>query len=124
EAIRILARRYGVPIPERSGGRASERQILLKVNRAALNYFRTILRGGTEGSPGVEYLAKRNLGKEMTEEFELGFAPDRWEGLKRALLAAGFAEAQLVSAGVLHKKEETGRTYDWFRNRLIFPILG
>ena len=124
DALRILARRYGVTIPERSGGLTSERQVLLKVNRAALEYFRTILQSETEGKRGADYLVRRNLSKETIEEFGLGFAPDRWDGVKQTLLAAGFAEAQLLSAGVVLKKEDTGRTYDRFRNRLIFPILG
>src|SRR5437867_2176876 len=124
DALRILARRYGVTIPERSGGLTSERQVLLKVNLAAREYFRTILQSETEGKRGAEYLVRRNLSKETIEEFGLGFAPDRWDGVKQTLLAAGFAEAQLLSAGVVLKKEDTGRTYDRFRNRLIFPILG
>jgi DNA primase len=124
DALRALARRYGVPIPERSGGPSSERQILLKVNRAALDYFRTRLRSGAQGKRCADYLAQRGLTSATIEEFGLGFASESWDGLKRTLLAAGFTEAHLLSAGVLLRKEETGRTYDRFRNRVMFPIHG
>jgi len=122
EALRMLARRQGVPIPERSAASSSERQLLLGANRAALKYFRETLSKSAEGDRGREYLSCRGLRPETTEEFELGFAANRWEGLKSALLGSGFTEPQLISAGLLLRKEETGRTYDRFRDRLIFPI--
>lgn len=123
EALRLLARRYGIPVPERSGSHSSERQALLRANRAALQYFRSVLQKGATGAPTRDYLEGRGIVPEAVEEFQLGFASERWEGLKTALLGLGFPEAQLVTAGLLLKKEETGRTYDRFRSRLIFPIL-
>ena len=122
EALRMLARRYGIPEPERSSGVSSEKQALLTINRAALEFFGETLRKGPEGEPARRYLKERGLSPETVESFALGFAPARWEGLKAHLLHGGFREQQLLAAGVLLKKEGSDRTYDRFRNRLIFPI--
>lgn len=122
EALRLLARRYGIPLPERVHHASSERQTLLKVQQAAIAYFRKVLLESGDGKAGREYLKGRGLSAETEKGFSLGFAPNRWDGLKTALLGQGFPEAQLLSAGLLLKKEETGRTFDRFRSRLIFPI--
>ncbi|HEV8376194.1 MAG TPA: DNA primase [Candidatus Polarisedimenticolia bacterium] len=122
EALRTLARRYGIPVPERSQAASSERQVLLKIHQAALSYFRKTLREEDEGKAALQYLKTRGLAPETVEAFALGFAPARWDGLKSSLLKQGFPEAKLVQAGVLARKEETGRTFDRFRGRLIFPI--
>ncbi|MCI0410605.1 MAG: DNA primase [Acidobacteria bacterium] len=122
EALRLLARRYGIPLPERVHHASSERQALLRVQQAAVAYFRKVLLETGEGKAGREYLKRRGLKTETEEAFSIGFAPDRWDGLKAALLGQGFPETQLLNAGLLLKKEETGRTFDRFRSRLIFPI--
>jgi len=122
EALRLLARRYGIPLPQRVHHASSERQALLKIHQAAIAYFRKTLLESSEGKAGREYLKGRGLNAEIEAAFSLGFAAARWDGLKSALLGQGFPEAQLLSAGLLLKKEETGRTFDRFRSRLIFPI--
>ena len=122
EALRMLARRYGIPLPERVHHVSSERQALLRVQQAAVAYFRKVLLEAGDGKAGREYLKGRGLRAETVESFSLGFATARGDGLKAALLSQGFTEAQLLNAGLLLKKEETGRTFDRFRSRLIFPI--
>jgi DNA primase len=123
EALRTLAKRYGIPVPERNRAASSERQVLLKIHQAALSYFRATL-DGKEGAGARAYLRGRALKAETLEAFALGFAPARWDGLKSSLLGQGFPEDRLVQAGVLARKEETGRTFDRFRGRVIFPIRG
>src|SRR5881397_628134 len=59
ETLRMLAKRYGIPVPKRSNAVVSERQALLKVNRAALQYFRKTLRMGDDARAGREYLKER-----------------------------------------------------------------
>jgi DNA primase len=124
EALRMLARRYGIPEPVRVTGGPSERQQLLKVHRAALEFFRETLRNGAAGAAARRYVTQRGLLPEVVEGFELGFAPSRWEALKEHLLRERYPERQLLAAGVLLKREGTDRTYDRFRNRVIFPIHG
>jgi DNA primase len=122
EALRILARRYGIPEPERNAAGSSERQALLKLHRAALEFFRENLRKGSGADAARRYAKERGLSTETIDGFQVGFAPARWDGLKVHLLRAGFPERQLLAAGVLVKAENSDRSYDRFRNRLIFPI--
>ena len=122
EALRLLARRYGIPLPERVHHASSERQALLRVQQAAVAYFRKVLAETGDGKAGREYLKGRGLEAETVHSFSLGFAPARWDGLKAALAGQGFTEKQLLNAGLLPKKEETGRPCDRFRTRLMFPI--
>ena len=122
EALKRLAARYGIPIPERSAPESSERHKVLSVNRRALSYFRDQLQRPA-GEKGRRYLAGRGISKETVERFQIGFAPEGWGGLKGSLEQAGIAEGHGVLAGLLARKEDTGRTYDRFRDRVIFPIL-
>ena len=122
EALRILARRYGIPEPERNVAGSSEKQALLKLHRAALEFFRENLRKGSGADAARRYAQDRGLSAETIDSFQIGFAPARWDGLKAHLLRAGFPERQLLAAGVLVKAENSDRSYDRFRNRLIFPI--
>ncbi len=121
EALKMLAGRYGIPIPERGAPASSDRQKVLAVNRRALAYFREQLQ-----QPAAErarrYVAARGVARDTVEKFRLGYAPDGWSALK-GHLADAFPEAQVVMAGLLAKKEESGRTYDRFRDRLLFPIV-
>ncbi len=123
EALRALADRYGIAIPVASRGPESgERQKVLAANRRALDYFREQLRQ-PGGERARKYLAGRGIGAGTIETFQLGYAPEGWSGLKGSLAAGGLSEAQGVLAGLLAKKEDTGRTYDRFRQRVIFPIV-
>ncbi|HEX9426453.1 MAG TPA: DNA primase [Candidatus Polarisedimenticolia bacterium] len=121
EALKMLAGRYGIPLPVGRREENSDRQKVLAVNRQAVGYFREQLqRSG--GEAARKYLASRGLGRETIEQWQLGFAPDGWSGLK-SHLAGKVPEEHAVLAGLLARKEETGRTYDRFRDRVIFPIL-
>jgi DNA primase len=78
-----------------------------------------MLRSHTEAPRVVEYLKARGLTGVIARDFGIGFAPPGWDGLKTALNA--FGEADLVAAGLLVKNDQ-GRTYDRFRDRVTFPI--
>ncbi|PYT12861.1 MAG: DNA primase, partial [Acidobacteria bacterium] len=123
EALRTLAGRYGIPMPAASRGPENdERQRVLAATRRALEYFREQLqRPG--GERARKYLSGRGIGAATIETFQIGYAPEGWGGLKGHLAAAGLSESQAVLAGLLAKKEDTGRTYDRFRDRVIFPIV-
>jgi DNA primase len=121
EALRTLAGRYGIPIPEPGGPVNSDRQTVLAINRRASAYFREQLQRPA-GERARTYLNARGIERDAVDRFALGYAPDTWSGLK-GHLAGSFQEAQALMAGLLAKKEETGRTYDRFRDRVIFPIV-
>jgi DNA primase len=100
---------------------------VLAVNRHAQGYFREQFRQ-PGGEQARRYLDRRGLSGELIEKFQIGYAPDGWTGLKDhlagALAGSGDAtERQGVDAGLLARKQETGRTYDRFRKRVIYPIF-
>ncbi len=121
EALRLLAGRYGITLPAAPTRENSDRQKVLAVNKAAAAYFREQFKGAA-GERARGYLAKRGLGRETIERFLLGYAPEGWSGVK-SHLGRSFPEEQAVMAGLLARKEETGRTYDRFRDRVTFPIV-
>jgi DNA primase len=128
EALRSLASRFNVTLPERrDAGEASERQKIVALNRLALAFFReTLLK--PDGEKGRRYLASRGLHRDVAERYALGYAPEGWTGLKDHLARVAVRDARgredvAVTAGLLGRKEESGRTYDRFRDRIIFPIV-
>ncbi|HHY95101.1 MAG TPA: DNA primase, partial [Firmicutes bacterium] len=126
EAVRLLARRAGVPWPERTVTPAQEervrkRQRLLEVMAAAQEFYVGQLQS-REGESARSYLERRGIDAATAARFGLGYAPAGWEVLGRALLRNGFQEQELVEAG-LHIPRESGQgSYDRFRHRLMFPI--
>lgn len=123
EALRSLASRYNVTLPEAGRPEVSERQRLVGINRQAMSFFHDqLLR--PSGERARRYLASRGIRREVAERFSLGYAPEGWTALKDHLArSGGGAEGLALQAGLLAKKEETGRTYDRFRDRVIFPIV-
>ena len=123
EAVRFLAQRAGLPMPEdgyddRAG---REKRRLLEINKAAARFFYQNLRA-PDGKEGLRYLIeKRRLSPDTIKKFGLGVAPNHWTSLKNHMLANGFTEKELISASLLSKKN--GRTFDFFVNRVIFPIF-
>jgi DNA primase len=125
EALRELAQRAGVslaPPSPASMAADKQREKLLDIHAAAAQYFHHLLRKSKEGAQAREYVAERGINSETVERFQLGYALNTWDGLKGHLTGRRYTEADLVKAGLLVKKEETGSSYDRFRDRLIIPI--
>ncbi len=127
EAVRELARRYGVPMPKPKLSPAQQReqkhrQRLLRVLELAGKFFSQQL-AAPVGAAAREYLlARRGLSPQTIEEFGLGFAPEGWEHLKRYLAAQGLDERLAMEAGVLAAGTKGRGAYDRFRDRVVFPI--
>ncbi len=121
-AVEALAQRYGIPLPKPSRGTGrgyrQERDIE-GVLKAAAAYFSQQL----ERAPAVlGYLEQRQIPLDIAEKFGLGYAPDGWQNLLEALRGS-YSEADLVAAGLVARSEKaSGRVYDRFRHRLMFPI--
>ncbi|MCW8915352.1 MAG: DNA primase [Magnetovibrio sp.] len=123
EAVEKLAGEAGMQVPQDSPqerARAERKKTLYDVVELACRYFQNALRR-PEGSNGLEYLQKRGLSEQTIGKFRLGYAPDRREGIKKALGAEGVKEAELIAAGLIIKRDD-GSTYDRFRGRVMFPI--
>jgi DNA primase len=127
DAVKEAARRAGISLPLRmdefkSEEKAESNAELLKINQSASDYFREILHTSKEGEGGRKYLVKRGIDKGIAEEFKLGFAPNRWDGLLTFLSDKGILREDLQRLGLVIPREDKKGFYDRFRNRLIFPI--
>jgi DNA primase len=122
EAVEALARQAGLDVPTQSpeDREKVERQATLQAaTEAACAFFEEQL----HAQPGREarlYLEGRGLDLATMRRFRLGFAPDRRDGLVRAL-AKRFPEALLIEGGLVRRSDE-GESFDYFRRRIIFPI--
>jgi DNA primase len=125
EAVRTLAARFGIPIPQLEGGEpresAAEREALIKMHEVALAYFREQL-ASPAGAKWRDYLLKdRGLTQETIDQLQIGFAPASRDALRQRLLKAGFNPHQLVTSGLVTRRDD-GSEVDKFRNRLMIPI--
>jgi DNA primase len=122
EAVRLLAQRYGIPLPledgDRSRAREREHDRLLGVLEEAQRYFRENLE---THSGAVDYLLNRGIGLEWFDRVGFGFAPDSWEGVQAHLKRAGIDVRDAVAVGLV-KPRTSGGYYDHFRSRLTIPI--
>ncbi len=129
DALKFLAQRAGVTLEEeqRSGNRgqheeqAQQRKRILELNRLAARHFYENL-GKPTASIAVNYMNKRGLDKKTAVKFGVGYAADAWSDLLDVMTEKGFTKDELILAG-LAVKNEKGRVYDKFRNRLMFPII-
>jgi DNA primase len=126
DAVRQLAQRFGLPIPEMESSdgvrdSAAERESLLKMHEVAAVHFREQL-DAAAAAPIREYLREqRGLSPDTIARLQLGYAPPGRDGLRQRLLKAGFAPAQMVVSGLVTRRDD-GSEVDRFRNRLMVPI--
>jgi DNA primase len=123
EAVEELAGLAGLDVPRETPQereREQRRATLQGAMAAAAQFFAAALTG-PQGAAARAYLEGRGLDAEAMRRFGLGFAPDGRDALKRAL-GKQFPEALLVEAGLLRKAEDRPDSYDYFRNRIMFPI--
>jgi DNA primase len=120
EALRTLAALTGVALPEHRDPEVEEQtRRLYTILERAQNYYQGLLWGSTAGAARA-YLARRGLEDETLKTFGLGYAPVG-NGLLRYLERDGFSEQELQAAGVIGVAED-GRQFDFFRDRVLFPI--
>jgi DNA primase len=121
EAIRSLAARYGVTLPEvkNDGPGAAEREALQKANQTAAEFYAHVLWNTPDGEQAREYLDSRSISVETAHAFMLGFSPARPASLAKALEKRGLTDAG-IKAGVV-KRDAMG-LHDAFRARVMFPI--
>jgi DNA primase len=122
EAVEKLAGEAGLAVPQSTPEereKAQRQKTLLETLEAAAAFYEARL-WSPAGSTARDYLRARGLDPDTIRRFRLGWAPDDRQSLRRAL-AADFGEALLVETGLLHRPEE-GEAFDYFRNRVMFPI--
>ncbi|MFN5170044.1 MAG: DNA primase [Cyclobacteriaceae bacterium] len=125
EAIRFLAKKYGVAIQEEqaeSSVESQERDALYILMSFARDYYHENLLKSDEGrSVGLTYFRERGFNDRTIEKFELGYALEGWENFSHEAIRKGYNRELLEKAGLVVKKED-GSTYDRFRGRVIFPV--
>ena len=124
EAVKMLAERSGIPLPEDSfsgDDTVRKKQRLYEINREAARFFFNNLRS-QNGKVGLKYLIDRGLKPETIQKYGLGFAENKWTSLKDHMLMKGYYENELVEASLLGRSQ-SGRTYDFFKNRVMFPFF-
>lgn len=126
EAVRHLAGKLGVVIPEKKLSReekrdATEREKLCRVNKVAKDYFSKNLTSA-RGLAAREYLEKRGVNEAVIETFSLGYAFDGWSYGKNFFKERGAPLELVHKAGLVVKRENAQGYYDRFRNRVMFPI--
>ncbi|RLT37112.1 MAG: DNA primase [Chloroflexi bacterium] len=123
DALQILAKQAGVELQqEQEGDDSRELERLYEVNAQAAHFFRNLLHRSPTAHLARAYLQKRGVNTAVAELFQLGFAPESWDGLRDNLAAQGYDFAFQHKAGLLKYNEERDSYYDAFRNRLMIPI--
>jgi DNA primase len=124
DALKILADKAGVQLPSfRPENRQvlDEKELLLRINDFAARYYHEILIKDARGKAALAYLKNRGLTEGTIKQWQIGFAPDDFHALERALLAKKVNLNDAIKAGVIAKNDRG--LYDRFRGRVTFPIF-
>ncbi len=125
EALEFLAERAGIELTRTGMGRPQNtgpgRAEIIAANNAACEFFKSFFVKHEGAQRAREIVDRRGISPEMLEKFHLGASPDRWDGLLLTMGRKGIPVDHLVAAGLVRQKDG-GKTFDNFRNRLMFPI--
>ncbi len=132
EAIRYLAKKYGVEIKEdrhtdQDREQQTEREGLYILMNFAKEFYKKALLESDEGrSIGLSYFRERGFNDRTIEKFELGYALEGWENFSKEAISKGYNKDLLEKTGLVVRKDDgtdgAGKTYDRFRGRVIFPV--
>ena len=124
EAVKLLASRAGMPMPNEEDKAGEMRRKVLAINRDAARYFYDQLNKPTpEAALAREYWRKRRgLSDDTIRRFGLGYAPDSYSDLLHYLKGRGYNEEELLESGLVRRSEK-GNLYNLFRHRMITPII-
>ena len=123
----MLAERGNVPLPETTPGYSDRtgqtRKRMYEMNKDAARFFYSQLK--TQGGKVcLDYLIRqRKLTVETIKKYGMGFAPNSWSALKTHMLSLGYSEQELIDGSLISVSAKTGRTFDFFVNRAMFPFI-
>ena len=125
-AVEMLASKAGVEVPNSSPPGTSERlqkrKSIYEILEQASSLYQGFLRQHASRDTAVNYLKQRGLSGEIARDFQLGYAPPGWDNLMGALAKTNHERDLLIESGMLIDNNEEGKTYDRFRDRVMFPI--
>ena len=122
EAVRLLADRAGMTLPDGTDQSAAQRKKrILEANRTAARFFFSQL-NTEQGKKARIYLRDRGLEDRTIAKYGIGYAPDTWDSLKKHLNEKGFTNDEIVDAGLCSRTQK-GNVVDFFRERVMFPVI-
>ena len=124
DAVRSLAKRVGMQVPEdeqyESRYRAQER--LWALHKEAARFFHSQLYAPV-GQAALQYALGRGMSKGILTTFGVGYAPDSWDAMTKAMMAKGYTKQELIDSGLVTVSQKNGNIFDRFRDRLMFPVI-
>ena len=127
DALEFLAARAGITIQNDNSGQTEKgvpRKRVYEMNLAAAKFFRNCLFDDRYGKEAMHYLAvERGLDMATIKHFGLGYSPNDFGMLTNYMHSLGFTDEELITGFLCGKSQKTGRAYDYYRNRVIFPII-
>ena len=124
DAVRHLAKRVGMEVPEdeQYQSRYRQQERLWALHKEAARFFHSQLYAPV-GKAALEYALGRGMSKYILTTFGVGYAPDSWDSLVRAMKAKGYTKEELKESGLVTVSQKNGNIFDRFRDRLMFPII-
>ena len=124
DAVRALAKRVGLEVPEdeQYQSRYRQQERLWALHKEAARFFHSQLYAPV-GKAALEYALGRGMSKSILTTFGVGYAPDSWDSMVKAMRAKGYTEQELKDSGLVTVSQKNGNIFDRFRDRLMFPII-
>ena len=124
DAVRALAKRVGMEVPEdeQYQSRYRQQERLWALHKEAARFFHSQLYAPV-GKQALEYALGRGMSKSILTTFGVGYAPDSWDSMVKAMRAKGYTDEELKESGLVTVSQKNGNLFDRFRDRLMFPII-
>ena len=124
DAVRALAKRAGMEVPEdeQYQSRYRQQERLWALHKEAARFFHSQLYAPI-GREALDYALGRGMNQYILTTFGVGYAPDSWDGLVNALRKKGYTEEEIRQSGLVSVSRKNGGIFDRFRDRLMFPII-
>ena len=124
DAVRALAKRVGMEVPEdeQYQSRYRQQERLWALHKEAARFFHSQLYAPV-GKAALEYALGRGMSKSILTTFGVGYAPDSWDSMVKAMRAKGYTDEELKDSGLVTVSQKNGNLFDRFRDRLMFPII-
>ena len=124
EALAELGQKYGVeiehiPLQDKA---AHYKDRLIGLNQKAAEFYHYILTSSPVGKNALEYVKNRGIHEKIIKTFQMGYSPSSWDSLSRFLQKKGYTRQELMDTGLVNSAD-SGRIYDRFRGRLMFPLF-
>lgn len=122
EALRMLAQKAGVELSYSDPKLQSKKQRLFDLLKLAARVYHRLLLEHPKADQPRKYLEKRGMSSETIDTFQIGYAPESWEGVSKYLLSKGFSDEEIFQSGLTVRREQRAGFYDRFRHRIMFPV--